>query len=246
VSPRAYDVIGDVHGCFDELVALLEALGYAWIGAALTTPPGRQVVFVGDLVDRGPEVVAVVRLARTALRSGAARSVRGNHDERLARALGGDTVEDARSLQASLAQLAHLPARERAQLGAFLAELPTRLELDGGRLLVVHAGEPPAGAPGTRDHFNVWGPATERSGLAGGQERVAWAARYTGPALVVYGHTPVLTPLWQGRTVNVDTGCVFGGQLTALRYPELDTVAVPARRAYSSTAYWRALTGAQT
>ncbi|GHF52000.1 hypothetical protein HNQ07_003102 [Deinococcus metalli] len=237
MSPAGLDVIGDVHGCHTELVALLDALGYAWNGGALVPPPGRRAVFVGDLVDRGPDVVEVVRLVRRAVQGGAALSVRGNHDERLARALGGDSVEATRSLHVSLAQLSAVDAAERDAVWHFLAALPARLELDGGRLLVVHAGELDTDDPATRERFNVWGTAP------GVPPELDWAGRYTGSALVASGHTSVLSPKWRGRTVNLDTGCVFGGQLTALRYPELDVVAVPARRAYASTAHWRALTG---
>ncbi|WP_412028399.1 metallophosphoesterase [Deinococcus yunweiensis] len=237
-----YDIVGDVHGCLDELLTLLDRLGYGWDGAVLTPPAGRQVVFVGDLVDRGPEVVGVVRLVMGGVQSGAALSVRGNHDERLARALAGEAVKGSASLDVSLAQLARVSARRRDDLRRFLAALPARLELDGGRLLVVHAGEQ-AGDPATREHFNVWGSGSKRVGQDGVKERVAWVGGYTGSALVAYGHTPVLAPEWHGHTVNLDTGAVFGGHLTALRYPERQTVSVPARRAYASTAHWRALTG---
>lgn len=236
-----FDVIGDVHGCYEELVALLGDLGYAWHRESLVPPAGRQVVFVGDLVDRGPDVVEVVRLVMAAVRGGVALAVRGNHDERLARALAGETVKGSASLDVSLTQLARVPPTEREDIRRFLGGLPARLALDDGRLLVVHAGELKSDDPEERERFNVWGGATGRVNAAGVKERVDWVSGYAGSALIAYGHTPVLAPEWRGHTVNLDTGVVFGGQLSALRYPELEVVSVPARRAYASTAHWRAL-----
>ncbi|WP_168734634.1 metallophosphoesterase [Deinococcus sp. KSM4-11] len=234
-------MIGDVHGCFEELLDVLARLGYACSGGTLTPPPGRQVVFVGDLVDRGPRIAAVVRLVMDAVQRGTALCVRGNHDERLARALQGEAVETSKSLLVSLDQLSAVSEAERDAMRRFLASLPARLELDGGRLLVVHAGELKSDDPDEREQFNVWGRRSGRSRADGADGPVDWVTDYTGPALVVYGHTSVLEPDWRGRTVNLDTGCVFGGTLTAMRYPELTLVSVPARQAYASTAHWRAL-----
>ena len=118
----------------------------------------------------------------------------------------------------------------------FLIALPHHLLLDDGRLVAVHAGLP-AHLQG-RDSGRVWSFAlygdVERQGKSenGLPIRRDWAAEYHGPALVAYGHTPVQQPRWKNHTVNLDTGCVFGGQLSALLYPELTTRSVPARAIY--------------
>ncbi len=237
-----YDIVGDVHGCLDELLSLLERLGYRWNGQDLTPPQGRTLVFVGDLVDRGPKVAEVVTLVRRGVETGVALSVRGNHDDRLARALAGEAVKPSRLLDTSLAQLERLPAADVAVIRDFLAALPARLELDGGRLLVVHAGERADLSGDARAEFNVNGATTGRVTEDGLKERFDWVTPYTGAALVVYGHTPVLRAEQVGQTLDLDTGCVFGGQLTTLRYPEMELVSVPSLGAYATNRHWQLLT----
>jgi len=237
------DVVGDVHGCSDELLALLAELGYRVRRGRLSGQEGRQLVFVGDLVDRGPGVAEVLELVLGAVEAGRAQSVLGNHDERLALALRGSPVKSSRSLVTSLTQLSRRPPAFRGQVAQFLLSLPLRLTFDEGRLLVVHAGDQPQAPPAERAAFNVSGGSTGRRDEHGIRERVDWVTPYRGGALVVYGHTPVLRPELRRRTLNIDTGCVYGGRLTALRYPERELVSVPARRAYASGARWRALTG---
>lgn len=236
-----FDLIGDVHGCLSELLTLLSRLGYGWDGQSLRAPEGRTLVFVGDLVDRGPQVFGVLELVRRGVQQGAALSVRGNHDDRLARALAGETVKSSASLQISLTQLRPLPEAEIAAVRDFLGGLPTRLELDGGRLLVVHAGERADLSGAEQADFNVNGANTGRVSSEGVKERVDWVTPYEGAALVVYGHTPVWRAERCGQTIDIDTGCVFGGRLTALRYPEMEVVEVPAERAYSTTQQWQLL-----
>lgn len=237
------DVVGDVHGCYDELLRLLGELGYRLRRGRLDGQAGRQLVFVGDLVDRGPGVAEVLELVMGAAESGVARSVLGNHDERLALALTGRPAKSSRSMLTSLTQLSRRPMAFRAQVAHFLLGLPPRLAFDHGRLLVVHAGDQPQAPPAERAAFNVSGGSTGRRDAYGVKERVDWVTPYGGEALVIYGHTPVLWPDQRRHTINIDTGCVYGGHLTALRYPEGELVSVPARRAYASGARWRALTG---
>src|SRR3954463_3957358 len=87
--------------------------------------------------------------------------------------------------------------------------------------------------PGAAPSFALFGETTGETDDFGLPVRRNWAADYRGRALVVYGHTPVADPAWENNTVNIDTGGVFGGRLTALRSPERETVSVPARRQYS-------------
>jgi protein phosphatase len=236
-----FDIVGDVHGCADELEELLARLGYAPDGrdgaAAWRHPAGRRVVFVGDLVDRGPRVPDVLRIAMRMVERGSALCVPGNHDDKLMRKLQGRDVQVAHGLQSSLEQLDREPAELGAAVADFIAALPSHLVLDGGRLVVAHAGmkAPFQGRDSRRVRdFALYGETTGETDEFGLPVRHNWAADYRGRAVVVYGHTPVPDPEWVQRTINVDTGCVFGGKLTALRYPELEIVSVPARRTYAA------------
>jgi polynucleotide kinase-phosphatase len=243
-EPGPFDIVGDVHGCFDELQALLGLLGYAvdgvpaadgGTGYAVRPPAGRKAVFLGDLVDRGPKVPAVLRLVMGMVEAGTALCLTGNHDDKLRRRLRGNPVKVAHGLAETLAQLEQEPPDFRERVRTFLEGLVGHYVLDGGRLVVAHAGMP-AHLQGrlsnrVRD-FALYGETTGETDEFGLPVRCNWAADYGGPALVVYGHTPVLEPLRQGNTVNIDTGCVFGGRLTALRYPERELVSVPAARTY--------------
>ena len=107
--------------------------------------------------------------------------------------------------------------------------------LDGGRLVVAHAGliERYHGrASGRVREFCLYGQTTGETDEYGLPVRYPWATEYRGRAVVVYGHTPVPAAEWLNNTLCLDTGCVFGGRLTALRYPERTLVSVPAARVY--------------
>ncbi|HEX8688110.1 MAG TPA: polynucleotide kinase-phosphatase, partial [Pyrinomonadaceae bacterium] len=239
-----FDIIGDVHGCFDELRALLERLGYevkpsgggeGSPGFDVRHPEGRKAVFLGDLVDRGPKTPEVLRLVMSMTAGGAALCVPGNHDVKLMRKLRGRDVRVTHGLAESLEQLGREPPEFREQVAAFVDGLVSHYVLDEGRLVVAHAGLKEAlqgrGSGAVRD-FALFGETTGETDEFGLPVRYNWAGEYRGRASVVYGHTPVPEPEWLNRTVNVDTGCVFGGRLTALRYPEGEFVSVPALRAY--------------
>jgi protein phosphatase len=231
-----FDVVGDVHGCGDELEALLDALGYARDAAGVYRHPARRLAFVGDLVDRGPRVPDVLRVAMDAADAGAAFCVPGNHDAKLVKKLHGRPVQVTHGLAESLEQLGHEPPAFVARAASFLDELPSHLVLDGGRLVIAHAGMKESlqgrDSPRVRD-FALYGETTGELDQYGLPVRLDWAAAYHGQALVVYGHTPVAEARWMHETVNVDTGCVFGGRLSALRWPEREVVSVPARREYA-------------
>jgi protein phosphatase len=234
-----FDIIGDVHGCLDELLDLMAALGYQVErqGAefAVVPPEGRKLVFVGDLVDRGPATPDVLRLIMGMVAAGQAICVPGNHDMKLMKALKGRDVQQTYGLAESLAQLATEPDEFRKNVVQFLDELISHYVFDDGSLVVAHAGLKESmqgrGSGKVRD-FALYGETTGETDEFGLPVRYNWSADYRGKALVVYGHTPVPEPLWLNNTVNIDTGCVFGGRLTALRYPERETVTVPARATY--------------
>ena len=232
-----FDIIGDVHGCFDELVDLLRLLGYEVdADAAVATPPeGRKAVFVGDLVDRGPNSPSVLKLVMAMASAGTALCIPGNHEIKLLKKLQGRDVKVSHGLQETLDQLAREPAELSQQVAEFIDRLVSHLVLDDGKLVVAHAGMKQAlqgRASGRVREFALYGETTGERDEFGLPIRYDWAADYRGPAMVVYGHTPVPEAEWLNRTICVDTGCVFGGKLTALRYPEKQLVQVAARRTY--------------
>ena len=235
-----FDIIGDIHGCFDELIELLQKLGYKIStqpdGNITVEPPeGRKAVFVGDYVDRGPKVAEVLRLIMRMHETGAAICVPGNHDVKLVRALRGRNVKRTHGLAESLAQLTEASTEFKTQIAEFLDGLVSHYVLDDGKLVVAHAGmkaELQGRASGRVREFAMYGETTGETDEFGLPIRRNWAEEYRGTATVVYGHTPVTEPQWVNRTINIDTGCVFGGELTALRYPERELVSVAAHRTY--------------
>jgi protein phosphatase len=235
-----FDIVGDVHGCFDELVGLLRQLGYGVDETAYTVQPanGRKLVFVGDLVDRGPKVPQVLKLVMNAVASDTALCVPGNHDAKLMRKLRGREVQITHGLAESLAQLANEPEDFRKRVAEFIDDLVSHYVLDDGKLVVAHAGMKESmqgrGSGAVRE-FALFGETTGETDEFGLPVRYNWAAEYRGTAAVVYGHTPVPEPEWLNRTINIDTGCVFGGKLTALRYPEKELVSVPAKQTYAES-----------
>lgn len=245
-----FDIIGDVHGCCDELESILEQLGYAVSayapgapalasGPVYAHPEGRKAIFLGDLVDRGPRVLDVLRLVRNMVVHGSALCVPGNHDVKLVRKLLGKNVQIKHGLAETLAEIDALDSECRdsvaKDVAGFLDSLVSHYVLDGGRLVVAHAGmreELQGRGSGRVREFALYGETTGETDEFGLPIRYDWAREYRGEAQVVYGHTPIPAPEWLNRTVNIDTGCVFGGKLTALRYPEGEFVSVPAARTY--------------
>src|SRR5437763_1433998 len=248
-----FDLIGDVHGCCDELETLLLRLGYIaaaldgsdplWGNRTYAHPEGRKAVFVGDLVDRGPRILDTVRLVRNMVNYGSALCVPGNHDMKLMRKLRGKNVQITHGLANSLAEIDALAPEIREPFGKELAEfldgLVSHYVLDDGKLVVAHAGmkaEMQGRGSGKVRDFALYGETTGETDEFGLPVRYNWAADYRRSAMVVYGHTPVPEPEWLNRTVNIDTGCVLGGKLTALHYPEKEFVSVPAARTYCQPA----------
>ena len=235
--PGPFDLIGDVHGCHAELVTLLHRLGYHDDGESWVHAEGRTAVFLGDIIDRGPAAPDVVVLVSKMVRRGRALFVPGNHDERLAAFLGGESVVVAYGLEQTLEQLEAMAEDDRADvlarfLGLFV-EAPPYLWLDGGALVAVHGGieESMIGSFDTE----IWQYCLMGKVAIDGPNqvrRLEWAPDYRGRTLVAYGHTPCPQPVFVNNTVNLDQGCVFGGSLSALRYPERDTVTVRAREPY--------------
>ncbi|WP_299458269.1 polynucleotide kinase-phosphatase [uncultured Microscilla sp.] len=240
-----FDIIGDIHGCYDETVELLEKLGYQLeatqdngsnFGVEVSHPQNRQVIFLGDLVDRGPGSPAVLKLVMSMVNSGVAWCVPGNHDLKLHKKLKGKQVAINHGLAETLEQLAAEPPAFIAQVKEFLYGLVSHYVFDGGKLVVAHAGikeEMQGRGSGVVRAFCLYGETTGEIDEFGLPVRYHWANEYRGNAKVVYGHTPVPEAEWLNKTIDIDTGCVFGGKLTALRYPEETLVSVAAKKVYS-------------
>lgn len=229
-----FDIIGDVHGCFDELVELLKKLGYME-ERGFCHPEGRKLIFLGDLVDRGPKIPEVLRLVMSMVAKNCAFCVLGNHDIKLRRFLKGKKLKLKYGLAESVQQLETCSAEFRSNVIEFIGNLEFQYLLDNGNLVVAHAGlsEQLQGLEsGKARAFALYGDTTGEIDEFGLPVRCDWAADYRGQALVVYGHTPKLEAEWVNNTICIDTGCVFGGKLTALRYPERELVSVAAKFTY--------------
>lgn len=239
-----FDIVGDVHGCRSELESLLTRLGYALVRdeagrpVDATHPEGRTAVFVGDLVDRGPDSPGVLRLVMGMVAAGHALCVPGNHENKLGRFLSGRQVKATHGLAETIEQLEREAGRDpafRERVRDFVASLVSHYVLDGGRLVVCHAGLPEKYHGRTsgrvRSHA-LYGDTTGETDEFGLPVRYPWAEDYRGRAAVVYGHTPTRSATWLNNTICLDTGAVFGGKLTALRWPERELVDVPAEQVW--------------
>lgn len=229
----SFDIIGDVHGCLDELELLLETLDYQRDpDAGFRHPDRRLPVFVGDLVDRGPASVATLKLLMTMVAAGTALAVPGNHDVQFQKYLEDpDSAPVAYGMDTTLREVEQESDEFRARVIEFFRNLPSHLVLDHGRLVVAHAGLPEklhGQDDGLVRHMAVYGVPR---GLPGGGDlatRHRWIVDYSGGAAVVHGHTPVQDAVWRNNSIDIDTGCVYGGRLTALRWPERTLVSVDA------------------
>lgn len=235
-----FDIIGDIHGCFDELYELLIKLGYQISENNdgrfdIKAPIGRKAFFVGDLIDRGPANVKVLRLAMDMVASDTAICVPGNHENKLLRYLRGKNVKLNHGLEETVAEIERQSEEFKKELTEFIDKLISHFVLDDGKLVVAHAGmkeEFQGRGSGAVRSFALYGETTGETDEYGLPIRYNWAKDYRGKSLVVYGHTPVPDAEFFNNTICIDTGCVFGGKLTALRYPERELISVEAKREY--------------
>jgi protein phosphatase len=246
-----FDVIGDVHGCFTELTELLGSLGYVVDREKCEAfhPDGRKIVFLGNLANLGPQVTKTLKLSINMVKNKNAFFVPGDHEEELRKYLSGEG-EKTESLTETLNSLKTEPPEFGAELSDFLANLISHYVFDGGKLVVAHCGIPQRYQGRTSERvrsFCVRGPngqdlsegpesserdAKSKNGGDDSDHDRDWIASYHGRALVLYGHyaDPKLTKT--NNTLCLDTGCVFGGKLTAYRYPENEIVSVAAKKVY--------------
>lgn len=231
-----FDIIGDIHGCCDELEEMLSRLGYTrGETGAYSHPEGRKVIFLGDFCDRGPRNADVLRLVMDMVRDGSAMAVPGNHDVKLLKYLRGRNVAMTHGIDKTVSELEERGENFKQEAAKFLDGLVSHYVLDDGRLAVAHAGIKQEyigrGSARVRE-FCLYGETTGERDEFGLPVRLDWAADYRGRAEVVYGHIASKEVKSLNGTHCIDTGCVFGGALTAYRYPEREYVSIPAHRMY--------------
>lgn len=229
-----YDIIGDIHGCYSELLQLFDKLGYIERNQLYINPLGRKLVFVGDLMDRGPNSIKVIQLVTRLVSEELALYVPGNHCDKLNRLFLGRDVQVTHGLETTVDELGKLSSETKQQVKKDFINLvenaPLYLVLDEGQLIVSHAGirQDLIGQYNKKVRtFCLYGDITGEKDKTGFPIRRDWSQEYTGESWIIYGHTPVKQPRFINRTVNIDTGCVFGGQLTGLSYPEMTFELVP-------------------
>jgi protein phosphatase len=233
------DIIGDIHGCYDEFKALTENLGYIWDDSSPVHPDNRKLAFVGDLTDRGPFSLKIIEVVWKLVKEHSAYYSPGNHCNKLYRFFQGNKVQVSHGLETTVAELEALNPKEQKSIRTKFVELyekaPLYQVLDEGKLVIAHAGirEDFIGKTSSKvKTFVLYGDITGEKHPDGSPVRRDWAKSYQGDTLIVYGHTPVKEVRWIGHSVNIDTGAVFGGKLTALRYPEREIVSVPSTMPY--------------
>ena len=236
-----FDLIGDVHGCYGELCELLQKLDYQVDREACSAvpPEGRKALFLGDLCDRGNNNTAVLKLVMKMVEDGTALCVAGNHDVKLLKYLRGKKVQMTHGLDRTVAELEKEPEEFKEKAAEFIDSLISHYVLDGGKLVAAHAGlkEKYHGrGSGRVREFCLYGETTGETDEYGLPVRLEWASEYRGRAMVVYGHTPSAEVQMINNTYCIDTGCVYGGKLTALRYPEKELVQVGAGEEYYAPA----------
>jgi diadenosine tetraphosphatase ApaH/serine/threonine PP2A family protein phosphatase len=235
-----WDIISDCHGCYTELCQLFEELGYLRDGLSFEPPTGRIAVFVGDLVSRGPNSLAVIFLVRDMINKRYAMSVLGNHDSKIARWSKGNPVMLTHGDDGTAREIENSTTITKEEVVDFFSSLPLFLKLDDEKLVVVHAC--------FKDHLLkesgfskrcrdtcLFGPSAGMDKDLGIPNRIEWVNKRicdSNSPLIVYGHEPRLEARLENKTAGIDTGCVFGNKLTALRYPEMELVQVPALKSY--------------
>lgn len=234
------DIIGDIHGCFQEFKELTRHLGYVWEGELPIHPDDRILGFVGDLTDRGPESLKVIDVVwQLVIKQKTAVYTPGNHCNKLYRFFLGNKVQVTHGLETTVAEYELLYKKDQQSIRKKFMQLyenaPLYAVLDNNQLVIAHAGikQEYIGQHHAKvKKFVLYGDITGEKHPDGTPVRRDWAKEYHGTSCIVYGHTPVKEPRIIHNTYNIDTGAVFGGELTALRYPEMELVSVPSTMPY--------------
>jgi len=227
------DIIGDIHGCYKEFHTLTEKLGYEWTDGIPKHPGNRKLAFLGDITDRGPNSIQMIRVVYRLVTEKLAYYVPGNHCNKLYRFFLGNRVQISHGLETTVEEFGQLKEKEQKEIRNMFIDLyessPLYLVLDNGKLIIAHAGikESMIGKNNNQvKTFVLYGDITGEKHPDGSPVRRDWAKYYHGKGIIVYGHTPVKEVRIVNNTYNIDTGAVFGGKLTALRYPELEIIQV--------------------
>lgn len=234
-----YTIIGDIHGCFDEFKSLTITLGYTW-ETGIPLHPNKQIVFIGDITDRGPASLQMIEIVwELVVNKNIAYYSPGNHCNKLYRYFLGRNVQITHGLETTVAEYQSLSKQKQHTIKQKMIELyetsPLYHILDNGKLITCHAGiqeEFVGHYHRTVEKFVLYGDITGEKNVDGTPVRKDWASLYSGDKFIVYGHTPVHEPRILHNAFNIDTGCVFGGRLTALNYPELTVTQVQSNMPY--------------
>ncbi len=241
------DIIGDVHGCYEELCELLTKLGYKKQQNTFFHPEGRRAVFVGDITDRGPASISVIQLVyNMVVVHKEAQYVPGNHCNKLYRYFLGNNVQEKHGLETTVAEYKALGQKEqekiRKQFMFLYKHAPLYLQIPELQVVIAHAGIKTS-LIGRTDKkvksFVLYGDTTGKFHPDGRPIRRDWAKYYQGDQWIVYGHTPVNEPRKINKTINIDTGCVFGNRLTAFSLPEEKTTSIPSKQPFIEEKFHR-------
>lgn len=234
------DVIGDIHGCYRELVELFGVLGYKQEQNIFIHSDDRIPIFLGDITDRGPNSLAVIELVyEMVIQRKIAKYVPGNHCNKLYRYFLGNRVEQKHGLETTVAELQKLSPKQQAKIAKKFKHLyqqaPIYLKIEQLHAVIAHAGikEAYIGRLDKKvEKFVLYGDISGAFYPDGRPIRGDWALNYHGKDWIIYGHTPVQKPRIIGKTINIDTGCVFGGALTAFSLPEEKCFSIPSKQVY--------------
>ncbi|MDM5234548.1 polynucleotide kinase-phosphatase [Lysinibacillus pakistanensis] len=243
------DIIGDIHGCYDELLELLKKLEYEVNNEGyFIHPQGRRFVSVGDIMSRGPKSIKTMEFFERHIERGLAFMTDSNHGWKIARWLDGrnvslhhgDELVEAEFMDYENTYGGAQTAALKARLAKCLLAAPSHYVLMNKGLasaVVTHAGirDRYIGKQSSRiSDFCRYGDVQELN-ISGKPIRNDWFTEHQTSQLIIWGHDPKINPLKQNHTLNIDQGVVFGGQLTAFRYPEQTIISVNAYKNYAGT-----------
>ncbi len=245
---KGLDIVGDIHGCFDEFLTLLHRLGYQQNEAGFYIhPEGRTFLSLGDIMSRGPKSLQTLQFFHNHIQAGLAHMVDSNHGWKIARWLDGQHVQlthGDEKVEQEFLTYEHTHGSEKAtelkkQLKDLLLKAPSHyvLKKNGVATAVcVHAGIRDEWIGKQSHEISDVARYGETDGFDDANKpiRKDWTVHHKTSPLIIWGHDPRKKAMVVNGTINIDQGAVFGGELTALRYPERDTLSVDVETDYSN------------